>query len=135
MRHHLQENTQLKEQLQDVQENFEKIQQENQNLRGDNYVITLQLGDAKKTVEGLLKSESHWKMQYENVISKFEEQQKSIPDLQKQLALVSQQLSIAEKQLNETSHQNKLLAHEKWQLGQESAQLMGQLKKLESLKK
>jgi chromosome segregation ATPase len=130
-RQYLRENNQLREQLQDIQEKFKQIQQDNQNLKGNNHVVTLQLGDAKKTVETLLKNENYWETQYRNVLGKFEDQQKLIPELQKQLALLSQQLSTAEKQLNEISHQNKLLAHEKWQLGQEAAQLMGQLKKIE----
>lgn len=130
---YLQENNQLREQLQNVQEKSEKIQQENQHIRENNHVIMLELGDAKKMVETSLKSETNWKTQYQDVIGKFEDQQKLIPDLKKQLALMSQQLSTTEKQLNEISHQNKLLAHEKWQIGQEAAQLMGQLKKIEFL--
>jgi len=137
---YLQENDHLKKQLQLAQEKIDQLQQDNQALKNESHDISAQLNDTtsqltitKASLAASLKSETHWQTQYQVVLSKFNEQENSVSDLQKQVALLSQQVSISENQLHEMKIQNKLLTHEKWQLGQESAQLTGQIKKIESL--
>lgn len=133
---YLQENSYLKKQGQLSQEKRDQLQNDDQILENEHQIMATQLHDvvsqlivAKESLAASLNSETHWQVQYQNLSNKLEGQEQIVSGLQRQVAL----LPGTENQLNEMSQQNKLLAHEKWQLGQEAVQLMGQLKKINSV--
>ena len=71
--------------------------------------------------------------QYELLQKKMEEQSMMLIEFQKQIAVLSQQLADSRTEMSDLKEQNKLLGHEKWELIQEKAQLMGQMKQMQTI--
>ena len=54
-------------------------------------------------------------------------------ELKAQNTILSQQMITMKTELDDSAAQNKMLAHDKWILGQENAQMVGQIKQLQSI--
>lgn len=75
----------------------------------------------------------HLQAQHEKVYAKREEQIKFTAELQAQNAVLSQQIMIIKNEIEIMTEQSNVLTHDKWILGQERAQLLGQVKQLQSM--
>lgn len=134
--------------IQAQQENL-RLKQSNENLRFENEDLTSQLCKARSSNEVItgrlqetqmslaeqINAAQHWKAQYESASTKWEEQYQKNAKMQGEQGILIHEIESMQNKLNEIVSQNSVLTHEKWILGQEKAELLGQMKQLESSRK